>query len=74
MTDIDTTAAETLTQLTEELRARGIELGFAELKGPVKDRLRRYGIYDTLGAASFAPTLGRAVASSVKAYEIPWTD
>ena len=74
MTDIDTTAAETLTQLTEELRARGIELGFAELKGPVKDRLRRYGIYDTLGAASFALTLGRAVASYVKAYEIPWTD
>jgi MFS superfamily sulfate permease-like transporter len=65
ITDIDTTAAETLCHLAEELRARDIELGFAELKGPVKDMLRRYGIYESFDAVGFAPTLGRAVSTFV---------
>ena len=29
-----------------DLQSRGIELDFAELKGPVKDRLRTYGLID----------------------------
>lgn len=74
ITDIDTTAAETLCQLVEELRTRGIELGFAELKGPVKDRLREYGIYDAFGPGAFLPTLGRAVAAYVTAHHVPWRD
>ena len=74
MTDIDTTAADTLCQLADELRARDIELAFAELKGPVKDRLRRYGIYESFGSGAFEPTVGRAVAAYVKAHEVPWRD
>ena len=44
ITDIDATAGETLSGLNDELEADGIELAFAELKDPVRDRLRRYGI------------------------------
>ena len=36
-----------------ELAAAGIELAFAELKGPVKDRLHRYGIYARIGDRFF---------------------
>ena len=43
ITDVDTTAAAMLDRLAEELRRRGITLAFAELKDPVRDRLRRYG-------------------------------
>ena len=37
---IDTTALGVLTELERSLAARGIELTFAEVKGPVMDRLR----------------------------------
>ena len=61
ITDIDSTAAELLTQALDDLRNQGIELGFAELKGPVKDRLRQYGLYDLIGDDRFFPTLGTAI-------------
>ena len=41
--------------LLEELRAEGITLAFAELKGPVKDRLRRYGLFDAVGDDRSSP-------------------
>ncbi|NNE75353.1 MAG: sulfate permease [Acidimicrobiales bacterium] len=63
MTDIDSTGSETLGLLLDKLDARGIEFAFAELKGPVKDRLRRYGLYERLGAGAFHPTIGQAVVS-----------
>jgi high affinity sulfate transporter 1 len=62
ITDIDTTASDTLGQLADELHARGIAISFAELKGPAKDQLKRYGLFDRFGAATFHPTLGRAIA------------
>ncbi|NIW24699.1 MAG: STAS domain-containing protein, partial [Gammaproteobacteria bacterium] len=34
MTDIDTTAAETLVEILDEFERRGIRLVFAEMKGP----------------------------------------
>ena len=55
ITDIDATAGETLRGLIDELDADGIELAFAELKDPVRDRLRRYGIDDAIGDASVLP-------------------
>ncbi|MFN3215833.1 MAG: SulP family inorganic anion transporter [Acidimicrobiales bacterium] len=63
MTDIDSTGSEILGQLLDDLDARGIEFAFAELKGPVKDRLRRYGLYDRIGDASFHATIGSAVSA-----------
>jgi MFS superfamily sulfate permease-like transporter len=49
ITDIDATAGEALHALNDELDAMGIELVFAELKDPVRDRLRRYGVENAIG-------------------------
>jgi high affinity sulfate transporter 1 len=61
ITDIDSTGAESLLDLLEDLAARGVTLSFAELKGPVKDRLRRYGVYERIGSEDFFSTIGHAV-------------
>ncbi len=74
MTDIDTTAAESLARLLDELEARDVRLVFAELKGPVKDRLRRYGLYDRLGDDRMFPTLGTAVGAYVRETGVDWVD
>lgn len=74
ITDIDTTACDTLCQVADELRGRDVELTFAELKGPVKDRLRRYGTFDRFGAAAFEPTLGRAVHAYLRDHDVTWQD
>ncbi|HEM7877470.1 TPA: SulP family inorganic anion transporter [Burkholderia contaminans] len=65
ITDIDVSAADRLVVLGEELRERKIALDFAEMKGPVKDRLRAYGLYDAFGPACFFPTVTDAVAHHV---------
>jgi MFS superfamily sulfate permease-like transporter len=74
ITDIDTTAAETLIEVCDELDARGIRLAFAELKGPPKDRLERYGLYDRVGDDYFFPTLGRAINAYLDDAGIDWVD
>lgn len=71
MSDIDSTGAETLEILLDELDRRGIEFAFAELKGPVKDRLRRYGLYDRIGDDSFYSTLGHAVGDYAEESDVP---
>ena len=74
ITDIDTTAADSLRQLLEELRAEQVTLAFAELKGPVKDRLRRYGLFEAVGPDRFFPTIGTAVDGYVEATGSTWVD
>ena len=74
LTDIDTTAAETLSTLLDDLEVRGADVAFAELKGPVKDRLRAYGLYDRIGDARFFPTLGTAINAYLRETGTKWTD
>jgi high affinity sulfate transporter 1 len=74
MTDIDTTAAEILREALDDFRAEGIELAFAELKGPVKDRLRSYDLYERIGDNRFFPTLGTAIDGYLLATGTPWID
>jgi high affinity sulfate transporter 1 len=74
ISDIDSTGAEMLEILLDDLDARGIELAFAELKGPVKDRLRSYGLYDRIGDDFFYPTLGAAVMSYADETGVPPRD
>ncbi|AJY39651.1 STAS domain-containing protein [Burkholderia humptydooensis] len=62
ITDVDVTAADMLATLRDELAARRIALVFAEMKGPVKDRLRTYGLFDKIGADHFFPTVTDAIA------------
>jgi high affinity sulfate transporter 1 len=74
ITDIDTTAAEGLEELLDELESRGVELAFAELKGPVKDRLRRYDLYERVGDEHMFPTLGTAIDGYLAATGTVWAD
>ena len=74
ISDIDSTGAEMLQILLDDLDARGIEFAFAELKGPVKDRLRSYGLYDRIGDEFFYPTLGAAVLSYADETGVPRRD
>ena len=63
VTSVDVTAADALVELDEDLRKAGIELCFAELKDPVKDKLRRFGLLALFGERCFFPTIEAAVAS-----------
>jgi MFS superfamily sulfate permease-like transporter len=74
ITDVDTSAAAVLGELLAELRQQGVTLAFAELKGPVKDRLRRYGLYDQVGDERFFPTVGTAVDGYLRATGVKWVD
>ena len=74
ITDIDTTAGEAIAELSRELDGAGVALAFAELKGPVHDHLRRYGVERAIGAQRFYPTVGVAVAAYVTEAAVDWTD
>jgi MFS superfamily sulfate permease-like transporter len=63
ITSIDVTAADSLADLDAVLRERGIELCFAELKDPVKDKLKRFGLFAQFGEARFFPTNASAVSN-----------
>jgi high affinity sulfate transporter 1 len=74
VTDLDTTAADVLRQLDEELAADGVDLRFAEMKDPVKDKLKRYALFERFGADHFYPTVGSAVSAYLDATEVEWID
>ena len=61
ITSVDVTSADALAELDEQLSARGIALCFAELKDPVKDKLKRFGLFAKFGEERFLPTLHSAV-------------
>lgn len=74
VTDVDATAAEALVALDDELRRRKIRLVFAELKGPVKDRLSAYGLAGSFPPERFYPTLGTAVSGYLATTKTTWVD
>lgn len=74
VTDIDFTAADELAQLKKDLFLAGAELAFAQMKGPVKDQLKSYGLYYAIGEENFFPTLGRAVDHYLQSHDIEWHD
>ncbi|MFC7447336.1 SulP family inorganic anion transporter [Rhodococcus daqingensis] len=61
LTGLDTTAVDELVELDQYLDSRGVRLVFAEMKGPMKDRLIRFGVGDRFGQDRFYPTLDGAV-------------
>jgi high affinity sulfate transporter 1 len=63
MTDVDTTAADMLEDLDEELNARGISLAFAEMKDPVRRKIERYELTRTIDPTHFFPTVEAGVAA-----------
>jgi len=74
VTSVDVTAADVVAELDRLLRDAGIELSFAELKDPVKDKLKRFGLFTQIGEQSFFPTLGAAVSAYLKMYPVDWID
>jgi MFS superfamily sulfate permease-like transporter len=74
VTSVDVTAADMLAELIDALRAAGIELAFAEMKDPVKDKLKRFGLFERLGENGFFATLGEAVKVYVETFGIEWQD
>jgi high affinity sulfate transporter 1 len=74
VTSIDVTAADALGELDEALHAAGVELCFAEMKDPVKDKLKRFGIFTRLGEHTFFATLGQAVNSYLATHQVDWVD
>lgn len=69
ITGLDTTALDDLARLDDELARDGIDLVFAELKGPIKDRLVRFGASARFTADHFFPTIDTAVRSYSQARE-----
>jgi high affinity sulfate transporter 1 len=74
VTGVDITAADMLADLDHTLREAGIELCFAELKDPVKDRLKRFGLFTQLGDDAFFPTIESAVSAYLGAHTVDWVD
>lgn len=62
VTDVDTTAADMLEDLDLELNAADIHPVFAELKDPVKEKIERYRLLDTIDHQHY-PTIEVAVAA-----------
>jgi MFS superfamily sulfate permease-like transporter len=74
VTSVDVTAADMLADLDKALLDAGVELRFAELKDPVKDKLKQFGLLAKFGEGRFFPTVGAAVSSYLERFRVPWTD
>ena len=74
VTRLDVTASDLVAELDQTLHNAGIELVFAEMKDPVKDKLKRFGLFKQLGEEAFFPTVGAAVKQYLELYSVPWED
>jgi high affinity sulfate transporter 1 len=74
VTSVDVTASDVLAELHETLHEAGIELCFAEMKDPVKDKLKRFGLYARFGEQAFFATVGSAVSHYLAAHPVDWKD
>lgn len=74
ITSVDVTAADTLVELHKSLHGAGVELCFAELKDPVKDKFKRFGLFGQIGEGFFFPTLGAAVSCYLRSHPVDWVD
>jgi high affinity sulfate transporter 1 len=74
VTSVDVTAADMLADLDTALRAAGIELCFAEVKDPVKDKLKKFGLLSHFGEHTFYATIGEAVEAYLAAHAVEWVD
>jgi high affinity sulfate transporter 1 len=72
VTSVDITSADMLAELSETLRASEIELHFAEMKDPVRDKLKRFELLDRIGARGFHPTIGAAVDAYLTDHGVSW--
>jgi high affinity sulfate transporter 1 len=74
VTSIDITSADAVAELGKTLRSQGVKLCFSEMKDPVKDKFRRFGLIGELGEDVFFPTLDAAVRSYQAEYLETWRE
>ncbi|WP_146909241.1 SulP family inorganic anion transporter [Arenimonas daejeonensis] len=74
VTSIDVTSGDMLVELVHALRELGVELRFAEMKDPVKDKLRQFELLERFGESNFHPTIGAAVDAYVEEHGVDWKD
>jgi len=74
VTSVDVTAADAVCDLDDTLHAAGVELYFAEMKGPVKDKLKRFGLFARFRGRTFFATLDEAVSAYRAISQIEWVD
>ena len=74
VTSVDVTACDVVAELDRTLHVQGVEFCFAELKDPVKDKLKRFGLFAQLGEHYFFPTIGVAVARYLETNDVEWED
>jgi len=72
VTDVDVTSADVLAEVAQTLRASHIELHFAEMKDPVREKLKRFELFDLIGTDSFHPTIGAAVDAYLADHGVSW--
>ncbi|MDH3064296.1 sulfate permease [Achromobacter insolitus] len=63
VTSVDVTSADMLRELSRSLAQQGAALHFAEMKDPVRDKLKRFELTEIFGDDRFHPTMGSAVDS-----------
>ncbi|GLK95077.1 SulP family inorganic anion transporter [Achromobacter insolitus] len=63
VTSVDVTSADMLRELSRSLAQQGAALHFAEMKDPVRDKLKRFELTEIFGDDRFHPTVGSAVDS-----------
>ncbi|RWU21833.1 sodium-independent anion transporter [Pseudomonas alkylphenolica] len=73
VTSVDVTSADMLVELEQSLQAANIELRFAEMKDPVKDKLLRLEVLEHIGHDVFQPTVGAAVDAYLEERGVDWT-
>lgn len=74
VTNLDITASDVVADLFQILKQSGVKLNFSEMKDPVKDKLKRFELFDLIGQDSFFPTVGAAVKSYIDTHEVDWQD
>ena len=74
VTSVDVTAADVLAELKSALNEAGAELFFAELKDPVKDKLKRFGLFTQIGEDRFFPTISAAVEHYLESHHVEWPE
>jgi high affinity sulfate transporter 1 len=62
VTSIDVTSADALCDLDDSLIAAGVRMCFAEMKDPVKEKLRRFGLMSRFGEKAFFATIEEAIS------------
>ena len=74
VTSVDVTAADAVCELDDTLHAAGIDLYFAEMKDPVKDKLKRFGLFTRFGEQTFFATIEEAVSAYRASNAVDWVD